>query len=84
MQNSITNNSTPCEESCNRELLTKLSCCAGLFFNMCELFYHQKQTVMGAQGTEGLAVWGVGKSSERRRHLSWILKNRYWPGGTGR
>lgn len=26
------------EGSCNRGLLTKLSCCAGLFFNMCEIF----------------------------------------------
>lgn len=50
--------SPACEGSCNRGLLTKLSCCAGLFFNMCELFDNRKQTVLRAQGTWGLAVFG--------------------------
>lgn len=59
-----TDNSTSLEESCNRGQWKKLSCCAGLFFSVCELFHNQKPTT-GARGTEGVAMFGKLESLHR-------------------
>lgn len=53
-----------------------------LFFSMCELFHNNQKQSTGAQGTEGLAIYGeLGSLHRGRRHLSWTLKNRCLLGG---